>query len=282
MNTNITKKVQRYEIDILQQIARICKKHGIEYFGIGGTALGAVRHKGFVPWDDDIDVGMARKDYEMFLSVAEKELPPGYHVQNFYTEPNSPFYFTKIRKDNTKFVEYYLRDYKMHQGIFVDIFPFDNIPDQPWIQKIHFKVSRLLYQLFLCKSLKTVCSSRFELQGEYKKTYKHYVRKIVHYLLYPIPKKWLFYSMDRCVRLFNHKETRKMGHIVRKRLNVSKQNLYPILFLDFDTIQMPVPNNYDAYLKNQFGDYMAMPPKDKRYGHLPYLVEFEDGGSEEC
>lgn len=282
MDTNITKKVQSYEIDILQQIDRICKKYEIEYFGIGGTALGAVRHRGFVPWDDDIDIGMARKDYEIFLSVAEKELPAGYHVQNYYTEPSSPFYFTKIRKDHTKFVEYYLKDYKMHQGIFVDIFPFDNIPDEPLVQKIHFRVSRLLYQLFLCKSLSTVCSSRFELQGIYKKTYKHYVRKIVHYLLFPIPKGWLFHSMDRCVRLFNHKQTKKIGHIVRKRLNVAKHNLYPIRFMEFDTIYMPVPSNYEAYLKNQFGDYMAMPPKDKRYGHLPYLVEFEDGGSEEC
>lgn len=278
MDKNITKKVQDCEIDILQQIDKICKKYNLEYFGIGGTALGAVRHEGFIPWDDDIDIGMSRKDYETFLSVAQKELPEEYHVQNFFTEPNSPFYFTKIRKNNTKFVEYYLKDYKMHHGIFVDIFPFDNIPDKQWLEKAHFKVCRFLYHLFLCKSLKTICSSRFEQTGAYQKTYKYYVRLMVHYLLCPVPKKWLFYAMDHCVQLFNKKETKRMGHIVRKRLAVSREVLYPIRSLKFGTIQMPVPNDYDTYLKNQFGNYMSIPSKEKRYGHLPYLVEFETGG----
>ena len=281
MNANVIKNVQCYELDILQKIDEICKHHNLEYWGIGGTALGAVRHQGFVPWDDDIDIGMTRKDYEVFLSVVQQELPAGYHVQNFDTEHNSPFYFTKIRKDNTKFVEYYLRDYKMHHGIFVDIFPFDNIPDNPTIRKIHFKVSRFLYQLYLCKSLSTVCSSRFEQQGKHAKTYKHYVRKFVHYLLYPVPKKWLFYMLDYCVQLFNSKETNRMGHIVRRRLSVARDVLYPIRMLKFGEGHMPVPNDYDTYLKRQFGDYMAMPPKDRRYGHLPYLVEFEDGGGKE-
>lgn len=273
MDKNITKQVQDCEIDILYQIDKICKKYDLEYFGIGGTALGAVRHEGFIPWDDDIDIGMTRKDYELFLKVAKEELPQQYHVQNFDTEPNSPFYFTKIRKNNTKFVEYYLKDYDIHHGIFVDIFPFDNIPDKAWQERLHFKVSRLLYQLFLCKSLKTICSSRFEQTGAFKKNYKYYVRILVHYLLFPLPKKWLFHAMDKTVQLFNGKETQRMGHIVRKRLAVSKEILYPIRLLKFGEVTMPVPNDYDTYLKRQFGNYMSMPSKEKRYGHLPYKVE---------
>lgn len=268
-NEEINKQVQACEIDILQQIECICKKYNLKYFGIGGTALGAVRHQGFIPWDDDIDIGMPREDYEKFLKVAQQELPEGYHVQNYETEPNTPFYFTKIRRDNTRFVEYYLKDYEIHQGIFVDIFPFDHVPKKKHIANIHYWLTRMLYQLYLAKSLKTVCSSRF---GD-KVTKKSVVRKILHYILYPIPKSWLYHMLDASVRMFNSCETEEISHITRRRLRVFLKDLYPLEFLPFDGAWMPVPKNYDNYLKAQFGDYQELPPEEKRYGHLPYKVE---------
>ncbi|MBQ6686203.1 MAG: LicD family protein, partial [Firmicutes bacterium] len=88
-------KIQETEIEILQTIDKICHKHNLVYFGIGGTALGAVRHEGFIPWDDDIDIGMPRVDYEKFLEIAREELPSEYHIQHFTTEKKTPFYFTK-------------------------------------------------------------------------------------------------------------------------------------------------------------------------------------------
>lgn len=267
------KKIQACEIDILSKIDAICKKHNLEYFGIGGTALGAVRHQGFIPWDDDIDIGMPRADYQRFLEVAAEELPEGYHIQNFRTEPKTPFYFTKIRKDGTKFVEYYLKDHKIHHGIFVDVFPFDNIPDGKWAEKIHFRCTRILYQLYLSKTLNTMFSSRLEQIGEGKKSYKYYVRKILHLLLTPVPKKWIYSWLNGCSQLYNKRETLRMGHVARKRLMVSRQMLYPICELEFEDIHMPVPKDYDGYLKNQFGDYMVLPPEEKKYGHLPYEVE---------
>ena len=278
MDEKQIKQIQQCEIDILKQVDRICKKYNLQYFAIGGTALGAVRHGGFIPWDDDIDIGMRRKDYEKFLTIAKNELPEGYYLQNFYTEPNTPFYFTKIRKDGTKFVEYYLKDYDIHHGIFVDIFPFDHIPNNPQIEKIHYWVSRILYQLFLSKSLSTVCSSRFEQQGNYKKNYKYYIRKWMHVLLIPVPKTLLFKALDKSSRMFNHQPTKRIGHIVRRRLAVSKKVLCPLKWMDFDSVQMPVPKDYDAYLTNQFGDYMKLPSEEQRYGHLPYMVAFDDGG----
>lgn len=268
---SVNERVQEVEIDILRQIDGICKKYEIEYFAIGGTVLGAVRHQGFIPWDDDIDIAMPRKDYEKFLRVAQDELPKGYFVQNYFTEPNTPFYFTKIRKDNTLFVEYYLRGCKIHQGIFVDIFPFDAVPKNKWVRKIHFRICRALYQLFLAKSLTTACSSRFKQQDNYKS----YLRKIAHALLFFFPKSWLFNALNHCVQIFNNRSTEEISHIVRKRLRVSLKELYPIQYLPFSGFQMPVPNDYDAYLKAQFGEYDILPPEEKRYGHLPYRVEFD-------
>lgn len=263
--------VQQVQHEIMQQIAAICRRHNLSYFAIGGTALGAVRHQGFIPWDDDIDIGMPRRDYEAFLKYAALELPDIYYIQHFSTEAASPFYFTKIRKANTRFVEYYLKDAAIRQGIFVDIFPFDNVPDGKVLRRLHFRFCRFVYQLFLCKSLTTVCSSRFRQKDRLKSA----VRRGVHFLLLPVPKVWLFRLLDHCVRMFNHKETREISHIVRRRLRVALEDLYPIRYLPFGNYEMPIPNNYDAYLRAQFGDYEALPPEAKRYGHIPYLVEFE-------
>jgi len=267
----IIDKVQEVECEILQEIASICQRHDLTFFAIGGTALGAVRHQGFIPWDDDIDIGMPREDYERFLEYARKELPPAYFLQNFSTEKNSPFYFTKIRKNKTRFVEFYLKDADIHQGIFVDIFPFDNVPTSKTLRNVHFRFCRFLYQVYLCKSLKTVCSSRFEQKNNYKGT----IRRILHTLLLPVPKSWLFFLLDRSVQMFNKNACAEISHIVRRRLRVHLEDLYPIAYLPFENQRMPVPKNYHAYLSAQFGDYSELPPEHKRYGHLPYLVEFD-------
>lgn len=264
-------KVQAVECEILQVIDSICRKHNLTYFAIGGTALGAVRHQGFIPWDDDIDIGMPRQDYEAFLRYAREELPLDYFLQTFATEKKSPFYFAKVRKNNTKFVEYFLKDLDIHQGIFVDIFPFDNVPTNAALRKVHFRVSWLLYQLYLCKSLTTVCSSRFARKGNFKSLF----RKIIHILLLPVPKRWLFFLLDRSVRMFNRKPCEEISHIVRRRLRTRLDVLYPTRYLPFGSLQMPVPNDYHTYLSAQFGDYHELPPENKRFGHLPYLVELD-------
>ena len=264
-------KIQETEIEILQTIDKICHKHNLVYFGIGGTALGAVRHEGFIPWDDDIDIGMPRVDYEKFLEIAREELPSEYHIQHFTTEKKTPFYFTKIRKNNTKFVEYYIKDHDIHHGIFVDIFPFDNVPKNKIICRIHFRCCRILYQIFLAKSLKTTSQSRFA----HKEGFKGYLRKMLHYFLFFIPKVWIYHTLNWAVQLFNNQNADEISHIVRRRLRVFLKDLSPITYLRFNSIEMPVPHNYDSYLKGQFGDYSTLPPEDKRYGHLPYFVEFE-------
>lgn len=265
---NLLHAVQQCELEILKEIDLICRKHKIRYFAIGGTALGAVRHHGFIPWDDDIDIAMPRKDYERFLSIAPKELPALYFIQNFHTEKNSPFYFTKIRKRHTKFVEYYLKNVSIHHGVFVDIFPFDHVPSHPSIKKIHFFICYALYQLYLAKSLSTACSTRFERKSNWKSR----IRRILHLILLPVPKNILFHSLDYAVRFFNKYASEEIAHIVRKRLKVRLDSLYPRFYQQFEDIKIPLPAKYDEYLSNQFGDYMTLPPVEKRYGHLPYYV----------
>lgn len=278
----IIQRVQQYELEILEEINRICRDHQLTCFAVGGSVLGAVRHGGFIPWDDDIDLGMPRQDYEKFLHIAAEELDERFVIQHFRTEPRTPFYFTKIRRNNTVFLEYWLKDYPLHHGIFVDIFPFDAVPENRHLRKGHYMLARLLYQMYLSKSTKTVYSSRLlntvyetpEIRAQVMT--KARIRRFLHGLLTPIPKKWIYKGLDACVRMHNGKPHREIAHIVRKRLRVKQEDLLPICYLPFENSCIPVPRDYDSYLRGQFGNYRALPPKDKRYGHLPYYVEFEE------
>ena len=140
-------------LDILSEIVRVCEKCGIDYFIQGGTAIGALFNRGIVPWDDDIDIGMMRDDYERFLRFAPQHLRRGYFLEWFGTEHNTPFYFAKVKKDGTLFVEEMFRGMEIHHGIFVDIFPYDRIPDNPLLERLHRFRSRFWINCFIGKAI---------------------------------------------------------------------------------------------------------------------------------
>ena len=122
--------------DILGETLRVCQKHDIPYFVIGGTAIGALYDQGILPWDDDIDIGMTRENYNKFLKVAPGELGPSYFLSWIETDPHTPYYYAKVKKNNTLFVEEMFKNIPMHPGIFVDIFPFDRIPDNKLLRQM--------------------------------------------------------------------------------------------------------------------------------------------------
>ena len=126
MNGSI-KDVQIVCLEILKEIDRICKQNGILYWMEGGSMLGAVRHHGFIPWDDDLDIAMFRDDYNRFLEIASKELKENYFLQTHQTDPEYPLFYAKVRKNNTFIDERSYQDLNIHKGIFVDIFPVDGL-----------------------------------------------------------------------------------------------------------------------------------------------------------
>ena len=149
---DILRRIKKIQLEILIQIDRICKKHKIHYSLYAGTMLGAVRHKGFIPWDDDLDICMLRNDYNKFLKVWKKENTNGYILQNKDIEPNFTQSFSKIRKDHTTFIQAEWEQGKYHTGIFVDIFPIDRIPKKK-IQRGLFYWRCLKYQLYMRESV---------------------------------------------------------------------------------------------------------------------------------
>ena len=121
------KKLHNVEVEILDEFNRICNKHNLQYFLSYGTLLGAVRHQGFIPWDDDLDVSMPREDYEKFIEIAEDELNKEYYIDNKNTNDKYYLNFTKLRKKNTVFEQDFQVNYDGPKGIWVDIFPIDEI-----------------------------------------------------------------------------------------------------------------------------------------------------------
>lgn len=132
-------------LDMLRDIDRVCQKHRINYQLFAGSALGAVRHNGFIPWDDDLDIAFSRDDYERFLYVAKRELDSDkYYLQTEFSE-HFPMFYSKLRLNNTTYMErYHPRDPKMHQGVFVDLFPIDNLSDNSLTAKLQFFSSKIV------------------------------------------------------------------------------------------------------------------------------------------
>ena len=268
-------KIQRIEIDCLKAIITICQQEQIEYFLIGGTALGAVRHKGFIPWDDDIDIGMTRKNYNKFLAVADNLLPKNYHLQSPYNEKKTPYTYAKIRIDSTKFVEYCNRKVKMHHGVYVDIFPFDEVPDEENKNIWQFRKYQKWTKIFVYRQSPDINQKPVGIKG----TTKAFFRHCLYHISKIFPRKYLLKKLDRIATKYNGKNQSALACLcfpVRKTEYVKKQDLYPLKDIQFADITAKIAKNEDIYLTTHYGDYMQLPPEEKRVGHKPYFVDLEN------
>ena len=262
--------LQEVEIEILQEIIRVCEENHISYFTYAGTTLGLIRHQGFIPWDDDIDLGMMREDYNRFLKIAPKALKQGYFLQHYSTEPNSPTYHAKVRKDGTKFVEKYCKDINMHKGIFVDIMPFDYAPDNKKEREVYAKKVRRARNLFVSKCTPKVTMEK----NKYKRALKQMLRSIVHICLIPISKKYLFERLEKIVQRYDSSPTKTIGTRGIAVDFYAYDDVFPLVNRRFENIEVSSPHNAEAVLAAGFGDWQQLPPKEKRYMHAPIELSF--------
>lgn len=260
-------KVKSEELNILKSVDEICRKNDIKYSLAYGTLLGAIRHKGFIPWDDDIDIWMTQEEYDRFESVWENEHPQNLILQNKNNSPDFTQSFTKIRKDNTTFLQPYENKYKYHKGFFIDIFILERVADSK-IKKTFQKIISILYLMFV--------------RGYAPKNNGKFKRIIGKTILSLFPKKSHFYIQ-------------KHLHIVLKKLQGS--NNQPLFDgATFEGINRKFPNDmmdnfeeilfqgekffvtskWDEILKNRYGNYYELPPVEQRvWQHHPILINFE-------
>ncbi len=249
---SLLRRAQRRMLDILKVVDTICQKHHIEYVLDGGSLLGAVRHSGFIPWDDDLDITVMRKDFERLRKILPKELPSDMVYQDYTTDPNYPILVAKVRDRHSYLYEAEWTNKLKEKGIFLDIIPMEEIPDLAWKAKLDY-------------------------------WYGHCLRGVHHYagtrdtILSAIafPFVWLLVVLTRFVNRF--RQTDQLAHVYGWRAynSFSKRDLYPIRRMQFENMQVCVPNNPDAVLTRLFGDYMQIPPEDKRATHTN-RIEFYD------
>lgn len=265
------KEIQRIETEALSAIAEVCSRLQIEFFVIGGTALGAFRHDGFIPWDDDIDIGMTRDNYLRFVREAAPLLPKQYTIQDPYSSQHTAYPYTKVRVAGTAFVEYSNRNVDMHHGVYIDVFPFDEVPDDDRLNQKQFRSAQRLSRLFVWRQ----SPDMFSKPESVSQRIKAILRRAVHYGLKLVPYRFILNKLDRVMTQYNGTDQQAVACLLFSRRKCEyglKTTMFPLKSHSFEGLTVPVPNDCDTYLTTHYGDWRQLPPPEQRYGHKPYYI----------
>lgn len=271
-------RVQQMELGILKDVLDLCKRHGLLCFGLAGTAIGAIRHKGFIPWDDDIDVAMPRKDFERFLVLLEQEYGDKYRALNWRTNENYPLMTTRICIPNTLFVESPLRDVDSPFGIFLDLYVYDNIPDSKFLMLLQAWEAWFFSKILILRSV----PRPYLAQTGWKARVITWICMITHELLclLRVSKRGLAAHCEQICRRYEKRETKRMAFFpdTSPFWNVvAKAALVTPKILEFEGQKLAFPTTVHEILLHMYGDYMQLPPEEKRKTHYPYILYFGDG-----
>lgn len=251
------KEIWAVELDLLAEFQRVCEKYNIRYFASGGTLLGAVRHKGFIPWDDDLDLEMFRDDYAKLCEVGPKEFKKPYVFQNEYTESGSTRGFSKLRNcQTTAMYKHEAREcYKGYdKGIFIDIFPLDSVLDNPAEQEKKKKRADKW-----CKTYLSSIDIYYHCQHNKNSTAAKIKELLRPLLYYPCKwsKTWLHQKYEEACSVGNKVPTEKVAIycIYNQRTIHNRKDYEESVLMDFEFLRIPVPIHYDHWLTNAFGDW---------------------------
>lgn len=252
------RKVQLAELEMLEEVDRICRKCGISYNIIAGTLLGAVRHGGFIPWDDDADVAFLRPEYEKFREACRTELDTDrFYFQDHRNTPGYRWGYGKLRRKGTLFLREHQEHMPYEQGIFIDIFPLDNTPDNYFLRSLHNAVC-FIYRKFFWSEVG-------------KRADGNPLRRALYWTMSRIPEKCLKKSFDRFVRRSDRKRTdwvRILTFPTPNRFWGYRREWYEESEeIEFEGKKFCGIRKYDEYLTFKFGDYRRIPPKEQRKVH---------------
>lgn len=260
------KIIQDKILSILKEFINICEENNLTYYALGGTLLGAVRHKGFIPWDDDIDIGMPREDYEKFKKVAPRLLP------RYLKIVNNP-----LNLDITQLVDknVIVKFANLESNVFIDIFPLDGYPEKgSFAAKLHS--SRVLFQRMLCK-----ISVLDHLEDKDRGTIENLIVKISKTLRVQklLPKDVLVKKLHKLIQKYDFKTSPYVGNVLgryREREIVPSEYFKEPVSLIFEDTMINCPTKYKEYLGEIYGDYMKLPPVEDRVAHNIELISVGD------
>ncbi len=272
MEPQLLRKVQLTQLEIAREIKRVCEENGITYFLSDGSLLGAVRHQGFIPWDDDMDMAMPRADYERFCRIAPEKLKKEYCFQNWYTDPNYGLPFGKVLKRNTVCLESKKSHRLKENGFYVDIFPIDSMPEDPKAQMTYWRRLLDIYRVKLMK-----CGYQPWMEND-----KILWKKRIGYLYYQL--RALFTTGEKLSKAYDALATApKKGKWVclqwggqAKPVPFRREWISDLGSYTFEGVTFPGPKEYDKYLTAQYGAYMVFPPEHER-GNRHQFAEIDFG-----
>ena len=249
--------LHKTELELLDEFSRICKKYKINYSIDGGTLLGAVRHGGLIPWDDDADVIMLRSEYNKLKAVCKKELNSAeFYFQDMDNTEGYRWGYGKLRKKNTRFVRLGQEHMPYEQGIFMDIFPCDYVPDN-YLMRCICNFHCYIYRKIFWSAV--------------GRKYSEGIKKYIFKLLYKIPEKNLKKSFNRYVHFRNKKPTKTVKCLTFPACNrtygYKKEWYVDTCDLQFEGKIFKGSKKYDEYLKFLYGDYNKLPPENDRKVH---------------
>ena len=269
---NMTEKelsrVHELELVIAEEIKRICTKHHISYFMIAGTLLGAVRHGGFIPWDEDMDFGMTRKNYEHFVRACRKDLDnTRFFLQTMDTDPGYTDAFAKIRLRGTVFTEALAKDSKAMSGIFVDIFPFDHVPRNRFLEKLHER-ERYLW--------KNILAVKLGYGNGAKRSFP--LRAALFAISRLLPADFIRARKKIAFTRYNKRPASRLvtaeGSYRYMKEKIPVRYIRNLIMMPFMDTEFPAFAEFELYLRAMYGDYMKLPPEDQRNKHNILGVDF--------
>jgi len=246
---------------------QICVDNNLKYYMLGGTMLGAVRHKGFIPWDDDMDFGMPREDYDRFISISKQILPNHYELRFYKNAENSPMHYAKFIDNRTTLIEAPYRNYV--EGLYIDIFPLDGAGNGSFSDRMRMKRINFLQGLII-----NHCTTR-EKTG-FRKVLKAYAQmRNLDSLHASVEKLMTAKKLSESTLIANY-----LGAWAEKEIMPKEVMGTPRLY-SFEDTEFYGSNNADAYLTSLYGDYMRLPPKEKQvfkhnYFYLNYNLPYRD------
>lgn len=259
--------------EILGEIIRVCKILKIPFFMIGGSAIGCYYWDAIVPYDDDIDIGMKREDYNKFLESAPKMLKEKYFLQWMGTEPHMPYYFAKVRKNGTMYVEELTENINMHQGAFVDVIPFDRIPNSPWLQKVQRKMANLLGNSFVSKE---IWQWRYfgKCDFDIPKPHSWLNCLVDRFAKLFIPKQWIYAALIKVQTFFNHSDTIYYNNVMIEKDYIKAESLEHLGEAKFGNFLVNVPGDLESYLRHHYPTLKKYLTNEEleQYSHCPKVL----------